>query len=159
MSFFFKIGDFTVPWVLVPFFLFLCTCISYICFSMLPLTVQSRVTIRCGFVTDWTFLVVVLHMYRHSYYYWLSVIVNDCRNRWGICFCAFIYIRVYCADFTTMFYVNIFFVWCLVSLKYWKKESICAKVCCSISHKEFKMFFWLKQSKLTLGSHVTMSLF
>lgn len=59
---------FTVPWVLVPFFLFLFTCKSYICFSMLSLTVQSRVTIRCGFVTDWTFLVVV-HMYRHSYYY------------------------------------------------------------------------------------------
>lgn len=59
---------FTAPWVLVPFFLFLFTCKSYICFSMLSLTVQSRVTIRCGFVTDWTFLVVV-HMYRHSYYY------------------------------------------------------------------------------------------
>lgn len=98
---------FTVPWVLVPFLLFLFTCKSYICFSMLSLTVQSRVTIRCGFVTDWTFLVVV-HMYRHSYYY-LTVIVNDCRSRWGICFCAFIYIHVYCADFTSMFFVIIFF--------------------------------------------------
>lgn len=99
---------FTVPWVLVPFFLFLFTCKSYICFSMLSLTVQSRVTIRCGFVTDWTFLVVV-HMYRHSYYYlkYLLLLTTVEADEVFVFVHSFIY--VYCADFTSMFFVIIFF--------------------------------------------------
>lgn len=99
---------FTAPWVLVPFFLFLFTCKSYICFSMLSLTVQSRVTIRCGFVTDWTFLVVV-HMYRHSYYYlkYLLLLTTVEADEVFVFVHSFIY--VYCADFTSMFFVIIFF--------------------------------------------------
>lgn len=99
---------FTAPWVLVPFFLFLFTCKSYICFSMLSLTVQSRVTIRYGFVTDWTFLVVV-HMYRHSYYYlkYLLLLTTVEADEVFVFVHSFIY--VYCADFTSMFFVIIFF--------------------------------------------------